>query len=97
MTTASIRKISAGIAGQPTTDGAGVNLTRFIGSPELSDLDPFLLLDEFRSDDSGDYQAGFPNHPHRGFETVTYLMAGRFRHRNSQGNQGLPCYHHRLQ
>ena len=89
MTTARIRKISAGIAGQPTTDGAGVNLTRFIGSPELSDLDPFLLLDEFRSTDSGDYQAGFPDHPHRGFETVTYLKAGRFRHRDSQGNQGL--------
>ena len=89
MTTARIRKISAEIAGQPTTDGAGVNLTRFIGSPELSDLDPFLLLDEFRSSDSGDYQAGFPNHPHRGFETVTYLKAGRFRHRDSQGNQGL--------
>ena len=89
MTTARIRKISAEIAGQPTTDGAGVNLTRFIGSPELSDLDPFLLLDEFRSSDSSDYQAGFPNHPHRGFETVTYLKAGRFRHRDSQGNQGL--------
>ncbi len=89
MTAANIRHVSAGIAGQPTTDGAGVNLTRFIGDPELVDLDPFLLLDEFRSADSSDYQAGFPDHPHRGFETVTYLKAGRFRHRDSQGNQGL--------
>jgi redox-sensitive bicupin YhaK (pirin superfamily) len=60
-----------------------------MGTPELSQLDPFLLLDEFRSDDANDYIAGFPNHPHRGFETVTYMLAGRMRHGDNQGNSGL--------
>jgi len=77
------------IAGQPTSDGAGVRLYRVIGGPELGELDPFLLLDEFVSDDPGDYLAGFPDHPHRGFETVTYMLAGRMRHGDNQGNQGL--------
>ena len=76
------------VAGIKTTDGAGVNLRRIIGSPELNLLDPFLLLDEFKSDDKDDYIAGFPSHPHRGFETVTYLMHGAFRHRDSKGNEG---------
>jgi redox-sensitive bicupin YhaK (pirin superfamily) len=71
------------------SDGAGVKLNRVIGGPDLPQLDPFLLLDEFRSDDAADYLAGFPEHPHRGFETVTYMLAGRMRHRDNQGNAGL--------
>jgi redox-sensitive bicupin YhaK (pirin superfamily) len=65
-----------------------VRLRRSLGGPELDHLDPFLLLDEFRSDDSSDYIAGFPDHPHRGFETVTYMLAGAMLHRDSRGNQG---------
>ena len=77
------------VAGMPTSDGAGVRLTRVIGSPALPDLDPFLMLDEFGSESASDYIAGFPDHPHRGFETVTYMLAGRMRHRDNQGNSGL--------
>lgn len=77
------------VRGLPTSDGAGVKLTRVIGQPALDMLDPFLMLDEFRSDSSGDYIAGFPSHPHRGFETVTYMLAGRMRHGDNQGNSGL--------
>src|SRR5262249_31204137 len=77
------------VRGQPTSDGAGVKLTRVIGQRELDVLDPFLMLDEFRSDTASDYLAGFPNHPHRGFETVTYMLAGRMRHGDNQGNSGL--------
>ena len=77
------------LRGQPTSDGAGVRMTRVIGTPRLDHFDPFLLLDEFRSDDPNDYIAGFPNHPHRGFETVTYMLAGRMRHGDNQGNTGL--------
>ncbi|HET8552069.1 MAG TPA: pirin family protein [Gammaproteobacteria bacterium] len=77
------------VRGRPTSDGAGVRLNRVMGTPQLPDLDPFLMLDEFRSDDAGDYIAGFPNHPHRGFETVTYMLAGRMRHGDNQGNSGL--------
>jgi redox-sensitive bicupin YhaK (pirin superfamily) len=77
------------IAGVPATDGAGVELTRVIGSPELNMLDPFLLLDRFASDEPRDYIAGFPPHPHRGFETVTYLLHGRMRHRDSAGHEGV--------
>ncbi len=75
--------------GQATSDGAGVKLTRVVGTSALPDLDPFLMLDEFGSDDPGAYIGGFPNHPHRGFETVTYMLAGRMRHRDSRGNEGL--------
>ena len=75
--------------GMAASDGAGVRLTRVIGQPALPDLDPFLMLDEFISDDPADYGAGFPDHPHRGFETVTYMLAGRMRHRDSRGNEGL--------
>jgi redox-sensitive bicupin YhaK (pirin superfamily) len=64
-------------------------MTRVIGSQVLDSFDPFLLLDEFRSDDPNDYLAGFPDHPHRGFETVTYMLAGRMRHGDNQGNTGL--------
>ncbi|MCK9531027.1 MAG: pirin family protein [Gammaproteobacteria bacterium] len=77
------------VSGLETSDGAGVRLTRVIGGPQLPMLDPFLLLDDFRSDDPEDYIAGFPAHPHRGFETVTYLLAGRMRHRDSAGHSGV--------
>lgn len=73
----------------PTSDGAGVRLSRAIANADLDHLDPFLLLDEFRSDDPNDYIAGFPDHPHRGFETVTYMLAGKMEHRDHAGNQGL--------
>ncbi len=75
--------------GEATSDGAGVRLTRYIGISDLPVLDPFLLLDVFRSDDPSAYIAGFPNHPHRGFETVTYLINGRMRHKDHHGHEGL--------
>ena len=84
-----IRKVQQVISGQATTDGAGVELVRVIGQPALMDLDPFLLLDAFRSDNPDDYIAGFPPHPHRGFETVTYLLNGRMRHKDNAGNEGV--------
>jgi redox-sensitive bicupin YhaK (pirin superfamily) len=83
------REVARKVRGQPTSDGAGVRMTRVIGSQVLDSFDPFLLLDEFRSDDPSDYIAGFPDHPHRGFETVTYMLAGRMRHGDNQGNTGL--------
>jgi len=82
------RPVERVVSGLETSDGAGVNLSRIIGGPTLPDLDPFLLLDEFRSDDPGDYIAGFPPHPHRGFETVTYLLAGSMQHEDSTGRSG---------
>jgi len=84
-----IREVARIVRGTATSDGAGVRLNRVIGGPALPELDPFLLLDEFRSDDASDYIAGFPDHPHRGFETVTYMLAGRMRHRDNRGNVGL--------
>jgi len=86
---ATVRHVSRVIKGMPATDGAGVELTRVIGQPALPMLDPFLLLDAFRSDRPEDYLAGFPSHPHRGFETVTYLLAGRMRHRDNAGHEGV--------
>jgi quercetin 2,3-dioxygenase len=83
------REVNGIVRGIPASDGAGVKLNRLIGGQDLPQLDPFLLLDEFRSDDAADYLAGFPEHPHRGFETVTYMLAGRMRHRDNQGNTGL--------
>jgi hypothetical protein len=83
------RSVSRIIKGMPATDGAGVELTRVIGQPVLPMLDPFLLLDAFRSDTPEDYIAGFPPHPHRGFETVTYLLAGRMRHKDNAGHEGV--------
>ncbi|HEX3065946.1 MAG TPA: pirin family protein [Dongiaceae bacterium] len=83
------RNVVRVLTGQPTSDGAGVKLTRVIGTQALPDLDPFLMLDEFRSDDPQAYLAGFPDHPHRGFETVTYMLAGRMRHHDNKGNKGL--------
>ncbi len=83
------RTVERLVAGQPTSDGAGVKLTRLLTQPLQRRLDPFLMLDAFGSDTPGDYLAGFPDHPHRGFETVTYMIAGRLRHRDSAGNEGL--------
>jgi redox-sensitive bicupin YhaK (pirin superfamily) len=83
------RRPVAVMRGLPASDGAGVKLTRVIGQPKLPDLDPFLMLDEFGSDKGADYIGGFPDHPHRGFETVTYMLAGRMRHGDNQGNVGL--------
>ncbi|RUO42289.1 hypothetical protein CWE22_03205 [Pseudidiomarina aestuarii] len=75
--------------GMPAQDGAGVKLTRIINQPSLRYQDPFLMLDEFRSDDPNDYIAGFPPHPHRGFVTLTYMLAGRMEHKDSVGNTGV--------
>lgn len=75
--------------GQEVSDGAGVRMTRMIGTPKLRTLDPFLMLDFFSSDAASDYAAGFPNHPHRGFETVTYMLAGRMRHKDNHGHEGV--------
>jgi redox-sensitive bicupin YhaK (pirin superfamily) len=83
------RRVVTTIRGRAASDGAGVKLTRVIGQPSLPDLDPFLMLDEFGSDKGVDYIGGFPDHPHRGFETVTYMLAGRMRHGDNQGNVGL--------
>ena len=77
------------VQGQDTQDGAGVRLTRVLSHDLQERLDPFLMLDAFGSDKPGDYIAGFPNHPHRGFETVTYMIAGRMRHKDSGGHEGL--------
>jgi len=83
------RSVVRVVRGMPTSDGAGVKLRRVIGQPELSELDPFLMLDEFGTDAPDDYIAGFPDHPHRGFETVTYMLDGRMRHRDNHGHEGL--------
>ncbi len=83
------RPVAALHRGMPASDGAGVTMTRFIGTASLSMLDPFLMLDHFHSDRPDDYMAGFPDHPHRGFETVTIMLAGRMRHQDNKGNAGL--------
>jgi redox-sensitive bicupin YhaK (pirin superfamily) len=83
------RTVDKSVRGMKTSEGAGVKLTRVLGTPLLRRLDPFLMLDEFRSDEPQDYLAGFPDHPHRGFETITYMIAGRFRHRDNKGHEGL--------
>ena len=88
-TIANFRPVARLARGMPASDGAGVRLNRLIGTPQLQDVDPFLMLDEFRSDDAADYIAGFPDHPHRGFETVTYMLAGRMRHGDNKGHAGL--------
>jgi redox-sensitive bicupin YhaK (pirin superfamily) len=83
------RKVERLVAGQATSDGAGVKLTRVLTQDLQRRLDPFLMLDAFGSDKPDDYIAGFPDHPHRGFETVTYMIAGRMLHRDSAGHEGL--------
>ena len=89
MNSTSFRSVVGAIPGRATSDGAGVSLRRYIGTPELEVLDPFLMLDAFGSDDPDAHIAGFPDHPHRGFETVTYMLAGRMRHGDNKGNVGL--------
>ena len=84
-----VRAVTQTLRGMPASDGAGVKLTRVIGQPRLPDLDPFLLLDEFGTDKAEDYIAGFPEHPHRGFETVTYMLDGRMRHKDNHGHEGV--------
>jgi redox-sensitive bicupin YhaK (pirin superfamily) len=83
------RTIERLITGQATSDGAGVKLTRVLTQNLQQRLDPYLMLDAFGSDKPDDYIAGFPDHPHRGFETITYMLAGRMLHRDSAGNEGL--------
>lgn len=89
MAHATTRRVERLVAGQDTQDGAGVRLTRVLSQDLQQRLDPFLMLDAFGSDVPDEYIAGFPNHPHRGFETVTYMVAGRMRHRDSAGHEGL--------
>jgi redox-sensitive bicupin YhaK (pirin superfamily) len=84
-----LRSVKRRVQGEKTADGAGVRLTRVIGSHQLLQLDPFLLLDDFRSDNPDDYIGGFPPHPHRGFETVTYLLAGKVEHKDNAGHAGV--------
>jgi redox-sensitive bicupin YhaK (pirin superfamily) len=83
------RTIVRKVLGMPTEDGAGVKLTRLVGSPQLPDVDPILMLDTFRSDDPKNYSAGFPEHPHRGFETVSYMIKGSIQHLDNHGGRGL--------
>lgn len=83
------REVEALVRGTDTSDGAGVRLTRVLSQSLQRRLDPFLMLDAFGSDDPNDYIAGFPDHPHRGFETITYMIAGRMLHRDSAGHEGL--------
>lgn len=83
-----IRPVKRIISAMETSDGAGVRLRRSLGQSPWARLDPFLLLDEFNSDDPDDYIGGFPSHPHRGFETVTYMLAGRMLHEDHMGNRG---------
>jgi len=83
------RTVETIVTGRSVTDGAGVRITRILTQDLQRRLDPFLMLDVFRSDDPDDYIAGFPDHPHRGFETVTYMIAGRMRHRDNAGHEGL--------
>lgn len=86
MKTSTVKQI---VQGQSVSDGAGVKLKRVLGQPMLKRIDPFLMLDEFGSDDATDYIAGFPAHPHRGFQTVTYMLKGKMGHKDSVGNQGI--------
>ena len=85
MSTRTLQKV---IESVPTSDGAGVKLRRSLGKSQNERLDPFLMLDEFSSDNADDYIAGFPNHPHRGFETVTYMLDGHMLHQDHMGNRG---------
>ena len=83
------RSVEQLVTGQATSDGDGVKLTRVLTQALQRRLDPFLMLDAFGTDNPGDYIGGFPDHPHRGFETISYMLAGRMRHRDSAGNEGL--------
>ncbi|MDO6685774.1 MULTISPECIES: pirin family protein [unclassified Agarivorans] len=83
------RQLEKVVVGQATSDGAGVKLTRMLGNAQLQHLDPFLMLDCFESDKPDDYLAGFPEHPHRGFQTVTYILNGRMRHKDNAGHESV--------
>lgn len=83
------RSVNKVVRGVRATDGAGVNLVRVLGNNTTSDFDPFLMLDSFDSKNSDDYIAGFPMHPHRGIETLTYLVNGEIKHEDSMGNKGV--------
>jgi len=83
------KRIEQRVLGQKGSDGAGVKLRRILTSEHQQRLDPWLMLDEFGSDKADDYIAGFPPHPHRGFETITYMIAGRMEHQDNRGNQGV--------
>ena len=89
MSDLNLKTVDRLVKGVQTSDGAGVKLTRVLTQDLQRRLDPFLMLDAFRNDNPDDYIGGFPDHPHRGFETVTYMIAGRMRHRDSAGNEGL--------
>ena len=89
MNTTSIRHVESLVAGRATSDGAGVRLTRVLTGSLQRRLDPFLMLDAFASENPDDYIGGFPDHPHRGFEAISYMIAGRMRHRDSAGHEGL--------
>jgi redox-sensitive bicupin YhaK (pirin superfamily) len=84
-----VRPVLKVVSGVPASDGAGVRLTRVLGTQEAQMFDPFLMLDHFDSEDGADYIAGFPDHPHRGFETVTYMLEGRMRHADNRGASGV--------
>ncbi|WP_430470864.1 pirin family protein [Thalassospira lucentensis] len=84
-----LRNVAKVLRAMDTSDGAGVSLKRSIGTPELDMLDPFLMLDSISTDNADEYIAGFPEHPHRGFETVTYMVEGAMRHQDSMGNEGV--------
>src|ERR1044072_3610904 len=85
----SVRPVLKIVKGMPASDGDGVRLTRMLGTPEAQTFDPFLMLDCFDNDQASDYMGGFPDHPHRGFETVTYMLEGRMRHRDNTGREGV--------
>jgi len=84
-----MRTVERVIKAMKHTDGAGVKLQKSIGTYQLDSIDPFLLFDEFKSDNAEDYIAGFPSHPHRGFETVTYMIHGKMKHKDNKGNKGV--------
>lgn len=85
------RKLLQVYQAQPSRDGDGVKINRIAGTQMNRVLDPFLMIDEINSDSAADYMGGFPEHPHRGFETITYMKAGRMRHRDHMGNEGVMC------
>jgi redox-sensitive bicupin YhaK (pirin superfamily) len=84
-----VRPVIKTVKGMPTSDGAGVRMTRMLGNPEIQMFDPFLMLDHFNTENPGDYIGGFPSHPHRGFETVTYMLDGRLKHADNTGREGI--------
>jgi quercetin 2,3-dioxygenase len=87
--TLTARPVLAAVKGVPTSDGAGVRMTRLLGTDQARMFDPFLMLDHFNTADADDYIGGFPDHPHRGFETVTYMLEGRMRHKDNTGREGV--------